>query len=325
MFEESWLEWAVFAAVVGIALLVDLLVANRGDREPRFRAALAWSCVWISTALAFNGFVYWRLGLEPAVNFFTAYLVEESLSIDNLFVFLAIFGYFRIPASYQRRVLFWGVLTAIILRGLFIFGGTMLLKYFHWMFYVFGLFLIFTAWKLLRSHDEEVDPGKNPLIRFAQKHFRFTSELHGHAFFVKEAGRWSATPLVLVLIAIEFTDVLFATDSVPAVLGISDDVFIIYSSNIFAILGLRSLYFVLAKLLVQIRFLNYGLAGVLAFIGLKMTLSDFFHVPVLASLGVIGGLLAVSVIASLVVAHRHPAPTPPQADGEAATPPPVLP
>lgn len=301
------LEWGVFSVLIIGMLFLDLFIFRKAseDKDHVFRQGVIWSIIWITLSLLFNVYVWVVNGGETAANFFTAYIVEKSLSVDNLFVFLAIFSYFGIPARFQHRVLFWGVLSALVLRGIFILGGTYLLSSFHWMFYVFGAFLVFTGIKLVFQQESGVDPEKNLAIRLARKYLPVHPELEGDRFFVVKEGRRLATPMAIVLIAIEFTDVLFATDSVPAVLGITEDLFVVYTSNIFAILGLRALYFVIAGMLSRIYYLNYGLAAVLCFIGLKMILSTFYHISVLISLGVIAGLLGLAVAASLVRARRR--------------------
>jgi tellurite resistance protein TerC len=293
------IEWVIFWVIVVGMLALDLWVFNRKAHEIKLREAAIWSVVWIALSLAFNVYVWIDHGSDDALKFFTAYLVEKSLSIDNLFVFLAIFNFFRIPLQHQHRVLFYGVVGALVMRGIFIYAGTALLERFEWMMYLFGAFLIYTGFKLGFDKGEPIDPSK--------KYLRTTHELHESKFFVRSDGVLLATPLFLVLLVVEFSDVLFAFDSVPAVLGISKDPFIVYSSNIFAILGLRALYFLLAGMLNRLRFLNIGLAAILGFIGLKMVVADLVHIPILLSLGVIAIVLMVSIIASLLAEKREKA------------------
>ncbi|MEW6045093.1 MAG: TerC family protein [Bacillota bacterium] len=297
---EAWL-WVPFTIMVVTALAVDLGIFNRKAHAPSTREAAIWSLVWIGLALAFNGLVYAWLGRERALEFLAGYLVEKSLSVDNLFVFLMIFAYFGVPAEYQHRVLFWGVLGAVIIRGLFVVTGAALLSTFHWVAYIFGAFLVYTGFKMAVQKERAVEPDQNPVFRTVRRFLPVVSEYRGQAFLVREQGRWLATPLFLVLAFVELTDVVFAVDSVPAVFGVTSDAFIVYTSNIFAILGLRALYFVLAGIMPAFRYLKYALSAVLAFVGVKMLLSDIYHVPVSASLGVIFGLLALAVGASILV------------------------
>lgn len=301
------LEWAVFWALVVGMLALDLVVFNRKAHEIKLREAAIWSVVWVALSLAFNAYVWIDHGGDDALKFFTAYLVEKSLSVDNLFVFLAIFNFFRIPLLHQHRVLFYGVVGALVMRGIFIYAGTALLSRFDWMMYLFGAFLIYTAFKLGFDKGEPIDPSKTLIMRIAKKYLRTTHELHGSKFFVRSNGLLLATPLFLVLLVVEFSDVLFAFDSVPAVLGISKDPFIVYSSNIFAILGLRALYFLIAGLLTRLRYLNIGLAAILGFIGVKMLINEHFHVPILLSLAMIAVILTISIVASLRATKREAA------------------
>lgn len=292
-------DWVVFAAVVLFALGFDRAVFGRGAHMS-FREASVRSIVTISIGLSFALFVYARHGADLAVTYLVAYIVEESLSVDNLFVFLVIFTYFGLTEKRQHRVLFWGIWGAIVMRGIFIVAGTALLARFHWMMYVFGAFLIWTGLKLAFRKEEEVNPEDNPAVKLARRYLRTTKDFEGDRFFVVKNGVRYATPLFLVLVVIELSDVLFAVDSVPAVLAISDNVFIIYTSNIMAILGLRSLYFVLSGMMNRFHYLGAGLSVILLFIGVKMVGSGFFKIPPAVSLGVIAGVLAVSVTASLL-------------------------
>jgi tellurite resistance protein TerC len=297
--------WWIFGVLVGTLLLLDLFVFHRKAHEIKFKEALAWTGFWVSLALLFNAFVYFRFGPQSAKEFLAGYLVEEALSVDNLFVFLVLFSYFRVPRPFQHRVLFWGILGALIMRGVFIYVGVEVVERFHWVLYVFGAFLVYTAWKLLRGGEAEADPEKNPIIGLFRRFVPMVNEYEGQRFLVQRDGKRFATPLLLVLVVIEATDVVFAVDSIPAIFILTRDPFIIYTSNIFAILGLRSLYFVLSGAMRQFHYLKYGLGLVLAFIGLKMLVSGFVHVGIGLSLSVIAILLGGSIGLSLL----KPAPT----------------
>jgi len=280
-------------------LVLDLTVFHRGAHTIQFREAMLWSAFWVSLAAAFAILVYFWRGKTPALDFTTGYLIEESLSVDNLFIFLLIFRYFNVPEEYQHKVLFWGIIGALVMRLLFIIAGVALINRFHWIIYIFGVFLVYTGVKLFRSSEAELHPENNPLLKFVRKIMPVTPNYVKGKFLVRENG-WCATPLLLVLIVIETTDVIFAADSIPAVLAITQDPFIVFTSNVFAILGLRSLYFALAGMMDLFHFLHYGLAVILSFIGVKMLLSHYYHLPTHVALGVVGGVLAISVVASLV-------------------------
>jgi tellurite resistance protein TerC len=290
--------WIGFVVLVVVLLTVDL-VLHRGKHGSSPKAAVAWSIAWVGAGLAFNGFVWWFLGAEAGQQFLSAYLLEKSLSVDNLFVFLIVFARLKIPADEQHRVLSWGVFGAIVTRGIFIALGAALLSRWHVLVYIFGGLLIVSGLRMLRKHDEEKD-GEGKLLGWLQRHLPITKERHGHAFVVKEGTRRVFTPLFLALITIELTDVVFAVDSVPAAFAVSDHPFIIYSSNVFAILGLRALFVVLARALKGLRYLNYGLAAVLVFAGAKMILGHWTHLPPLVSLAIITACIGTAVIASLV-------------------------
>jgi tellurite resistance protein TerC len=292
--------WALFGVIVIAMLALDLGVFHRKARAITVREAAMWSGVWISLALAFNVFVFYRFGSDRALEFFQAYIIEKALSVDNLFVFLAAFSYFAVPPALQHRVLFWGILGALITRGVFIGLGAALLATFHWVMYVFGAILILTAIKLLRGGDEEVHPERNPVLKIFRRFVPLTPEYHGTHFIVKKDGRWFATPLLLVLVVIEATDVVFAVDSIPAVFAVTRDVFIVYTSNIFAIFGLRALCFLVASLVRRLRYLQPALAAVLAFVGTKMIVADHFPISDLVSLAVVGGILALATVISLL-------------------------
>lgn len=296
---EHLLLWVVFNVFVLGILVLDLAVFHRKAHVVSLREALAWSCVWVSLALLFGLGIYLLRGGEKALEFITGYLIEWSLSVDNLFVFLVIFSYFAVPAIYQHRVLFWGILGALVLRALFIATGTALLSKFHWMIYVFGVFLIFTGIKLLFAGDEKIEPEKNPAVRLVRRFMKITPSFEGQRFFVRKDGMLWATPLFLVLVVVETTDVIFAVDSIPAIFAITLDPFIVYTSNVFAILGLRALFFLLAGVMGMFRFLKVGLSFVLCFVGVKMTIVDFYKIPIGISLGVVGTILLLSIVASL--------------------------
>ncbi len=298
--QVSPLDWAVFGAIVLGALALDRLVFGRPKAHVSFREAAIRSTFFVLVGLLFSIYVYIREDLDAAITYLVAYLVEESLSVDNLFVFLVLFTYFRVNEVQQQRVLVWGILGAIVMRGVFIVLGAALLHKFHWMIFVFGGFLLYTGAKLLVRKDEEVDPEDNFALKLARKYLRTTKEMHGDRFFVVQEGVRFATPLFLVLIVVEFTDVLFAVDSVPAVLAISDDIFVVYTSNVMAILGLRALYFVLSGMMSRFQYLGTGLALILIFIGAKMVGSPWLKIPSTISLIVIAVILSASVGVSLV-------------------------
>jgi tellurite resistance protein TerC len=294
------LQWGAFFALVAILLALDLGVFHRKERRTTLREALFWSVFWTILAFVFNYWIYYRFGHEAGLTFLTGYVIERSLSFDNIFVFIVIFNYFGVPAEHQHRVLFWGILGALVSRGVFIAMGTALLNQFAWMIYVFGAFLVYTGAKILLGKDTEVHPEQNPVLRLFQHFVPITTRYHGKRFFVREAGRMVATPLMLVLVVVEATDVVFAVDSIPAIFSITKDNFLIFTSNIFAILGLRALYFLLAGLMHKFRYLGVGLGLVLVFIGVKMLIHDWREIPTNWSLGIVLGILAVAMTASLL-------------------------
>lgn len=296
--------WVGFVAFVLAMLALDLGVFNRKSHAISMKEAGIWTAVWISLALVFNVVIYFWQGQTPALEFLTGYLIEKALSVDNLFVFALIFTMFAVPGKYQHRVLFWGVLGALIMRGIFIAAGAALLERFHWLIYVMGAFLIFTGIKLALQKETEIHPDRNPLVRLVSKVFPVTKDYHGESFFVRINGALAATPLFIVLLIVESTDVVFAVDSIPAIFAVTRDPFIVYTSNVFAILGLRSLYFLLAGALDKFHYLKPALAVILSFVGFKMLVSNFYKIPVGVSLGVIAALLIVAVVASLVRAKR---------------------
>lgn len=297
--------WAGFIIFILAMLALDLGVFHRRAHEVSTREALAWSLVWIALALLFNAGIYHWFGRERALEFFTGYLIEKALSVDNLFVFLVLFTYFAVPAALRHRVLFWGILGALVMRALFIVAGTALIAAFHWVLYLFGAFLVFTGLKLLAARDEGIEPERNPVLRLIRRVLPSVPEYHGARFVVRRAGRWFATPLLAVLVMIEATDIVFALDSIPAVFAITRDPFIVFTSNIFAVLGLRALFFFLAGMLGRFRYLKVGLGLVLAFVGVKMLLVDLVRVPIALSLGVIACLLGLSVAASMLLPERQ--------------------
>ncbi len=294
------IEWIVFAALVIGLLALDLGVFHRKAHEVGIKEALIWSAVWIAVALLFNLGVYFVNGKEHAVQFLAGYLLEKSLSVDNLFVFLLVFNYFHLPQKYQHEVLFWGIIGALVFRAIFIVCGIGLLHYFSWMIYVFGAVLVWTGLKLAVEKDKKVEPEKNVFVRIFKRFFPMTQDYHGGKFFVRLNGVLTATPLIVILIVIESTDIVFAVDSIPAILAISRDPFIVYTSNVFAILGLRALYFALAQLMKLFHYLHYGLSLILVLIGIKMIISHFVHIPTVATLGTILGVLTLSIIASTI-------------------------
>lgn len=280
-------------------LALDLGVFHRPGHAVKFREAVAWSLVWIALALSFAVLVYFWHGRTESLEFITGYVIELSLSVDNLFVFLLIFRYFKVPAVNQHKVLFWGILGALAMRGIFILVGVTLIARFHWIIYLFGAFLVYSGGKLMFAHDEGIEPEKNPVLRLFRRCMPVTQEFKGDKFLVRSPGLM-ATPLLVVLVVVETTDLLFATDSIPAVLAITLNGFIVYTSNAFAILGLRSMYFALAGMMEVFHYLHYGLSVVLMFIGAKMLVSNFYKIPTGVALTVVGSVLLVSVLASLV-------------------------
>ena len=292
--------WVCFIGFVLFMLVLDLGVFHRKSHEIKIKEALIWSAVWISLALIFNYGIYVFLGKEKAIEFLTGYIVEKSLSVDNLFVFIMLFTYFKVDVKHQHKVLFWGILGALVMRAIFIFAGVALINKFHWIIYILGALLIFTGIKMLFHKEENIDPDRNPFVKLFKKIFPVTEKEHGDKFFVRLNGRTVATPLFIVLLMVEFTDLIFAVDSIPAILAITNDTFIIFSSNVFAILGLRALYFALAGITKYFYYLKYGLSAILVFVGIKMTIVDFYKVPIVSSLLVISGILIISVVVSVL-------------------------
>lgn len=300
-----WL-WAGFGALVLTVLSIDLGVFHRRAHEVGPREAAAWSAFWIALSLIFNLGVFLWIGRDSGLAFLTGYLMEKALSLDNIFVWLVIFSDFAVPSSYQHRVLFYGILGALLLRAAFIATGVTLLNTFHWMVYGFGVFLIITGIRIALRKDREIQPSQNWAFRLISRLVPITESYEGQRFFVRRDGRWLATPLILVLLIVETTDLVFALDSVPAILSITRDPFIVYTSNVFAILGLRALFFLLNDFLHRLRYLRVGLALVLGLVGIKMLISDFYHVPIFWSLAAITGILGLTVVASYLATRGSP-------------------
>ncbi len=297
--------WIGFHIFIFIMLALDLGVFHKKAHKVPVKEAVIWTFVWISLALLFNGFVLYEFGKTKALEFLTGYVIEYSLSVDNIFVFIMIFTYFGVKDKYQHEVLFWGIIGALVMRAIFIFAGVALINRFHWIVVIFGSFLVFTGIRMLFQKEAEVDPDKNAIVKFFRKFIPITNTEHHGRFFIRENNRLYATPLFLVLLVIESSDLIFAVDSIPAILAISKDTFIVYTSNIFAILGLRSLYFAIAGVMGYFRFLKIGLAFVLTFVGIKM-LAAFFHfeIPILYSLATIISILLISILASVFIKKR---------------------
>jgi tellurite resistance protein TerC len=288
-----------FTAFVLGTLALDLGVFHKEAHVVQPKEAGMWVGIWMTLAMVFAGIIYFWKGQDDALLFVTGYLIEQSLSADNIFVIVMIFGYFKIPDRYQHRVLFWGILGALVMRGAFIGMGAVLIQRFNWILYIFGAFLVFTGIRMVMKQDEEFDAESNIVMRVARRFLRVTSQYHGQSFFTKENGFTVATPLFLVLLLVEFTDLVFAVDSIPAIFGITSDPFLVYTSNVFAILGLRSMYFLLAGVVHKFVYLKYGLAAILTFVGVKMLIVKFYHVPVWMSLGFIISALTVTILLSL--------------------------
>lgn len=296
----GWQGWVIFNVAVVLMLIIDLGVFHRESKSTTVRAALGWTVVWIAISLAFNKWIFYAYGKQKGMEFLAGYILEKSLSVDNLFVFLLIFGYFKVPAKLQHRVLYFGIVGALLLRGIFIYVGAALVHELHWILYVFGVFLVFSGIKLLFIKDDDEQNPENVVVRWLKKRLRVTEEFEGEHFFVRREGLLYATPLFMVLVAVETSDVLFAVDSIPAIFGVTEDPFIIYTSNVMAILGLRALYFALAGLLEYFHYLNYGLSFVLIFIGLKMLGENYISLTIGIELSVIAGLLGLSILCSVL-------------------------
>jgi tellurite resistance protein TerC len=304
MIITNWV-WVGFIAFVVLMLIVDLGLFHRKSHEVKIKEALIWTVIWIMLALVFDYGVYLLMGKEKALEFLAGYLIEKSLSIDNLFIFILLFTFFDVKPKYQHKVLFWGILGALVMRAIFIFAGVALIAKFHWIIYLFGGFLIFTGVKMLVQKEEKIDPDKNPLVKIFKKFFPVTDEPHEGRFFVKINKKTFATSLFVVLLVVEFTDLIFAVDSIPAILAISHDSFIIFTSNVFAILGLRALYFALAGITKYFHYLKYGLSAILVFVGIKMVISGYYHFPTLYSLLTILGILVICIVMSLIFPQKE--------------------
>jgi tellurite resistance protein TerC len=293
------LFWILFNAFVVAMLVLDLGVFHRRSHTVKFREAMIWSTVWVALAVIFAVVIYFWHGRASSLEFVTGYVIELSLSVDNLFVFLLIFRYFQVPPGHQHKVLFWGILGALVMRAIFIAAGVGLIQRFHWIVYVFGAFLVYSGLKLLRQGEAEIHPESNPILRLFRRWVPVTKDYEGNKFFVRRTGLF-ATPLLVVLLVVETTDLLFAVDSIPAILAITRDAFIVYTSNVFAILGLRSMYFALAGMMEMFRYLHYGLSLVLMFVGSKMLLSHYYEIPTVIALSAVASILLLSVAASLL-------------------------
>lgn len=297
--EINYWFWIIFNLFVLMMLALDLGVFHRNLHVVKVREALIWTGIWIFLAMSFNVLIYLNFGETKALEFFTGYLIEKALSVDNIFVFILIFTYFQVPPQYQHKVLFWGIIGALIMRVIFIFAGVALLEKFHWTIYIFGGFLIYTGIKMLTQKDKKIEPDKNPVVKWFKRFVPTTNEMHGDNFFVRINNKTFATPLFVVLIMIEISDLIFAVDSIPAILAVTQDHFIVYTSNVFAILGLRSLYFALANIIERFKYLAVGLALILVFVGIKMVVVDFYKIPIYSSLFIIIFILLGSVLFSL--------------------------
>jgi tellurite resistance protein TerC len=330
--DQLWL-WIGFNAFVIVMLAIDLGVFHREAHEVSMKEAGAWSAIWVALALAFNYGVYHFMGPQAGLEFLTGYLIEKALSVDNIFVFVLIFSYFSVPPRYQHRVLFWGILGALLMRGAMIAAGAVLITEFHWIIYVFGAFLVVTGIRMATQTEHAIDPERNPVIRLVRRLVPVSTEYHGQRFWVRaEAGgrlRLVATPLFVVLVLVETTDLIFAVDSIPAIFAITQDPFIVYTSNVFAILGLRALYFLLAGVIHRFHYLKLGLSAVLVFVGVKMLLAEVYKVPIGVSLGIIGLVLATAIVASLAFPKEvaaqapsvHPAEGPSEPETQDRSPP----
>ncbi len=298
--ETSLVIWGAFVLFVLLVLALDLGVFNKKSHTIGFKESMIWSAVWISLALIFNAIIYYWRGPSDAMLFFTGYVIEKSLSVDNLFVFLLIFGYFKIPNQYQHKVLFYGILGALVMRAFFIWAGIAILERFSWVIYFFGAFLVYSGIKMLAPHSDDHDLEKSWVITWTRKVFPTTPDFHDDKFFVRANGVMHITPLFITLIFVEFSDLVFAIDSIPAIIGITNDPFLVFTSNVFAILGLRALYFALKGFADSFHYLKYGLSVILMFIGVKMLIVKFYHMPVIVTMAVIFGVLTISIVASII-------------------------
>jgi tellurite resistance protein TerC len=298
-------EWLAFFAIIGFMLVLDLGVFHKKSHKVSIKESLAWTGVWISLAMLFNAWIYYKMGHQKGMEFLTGYIIEKALSVDNIFVISLIFTYFRVPAQYQHRVLFWGVLGALFFRIIFIYAGVALISKFNWMIYVFGVFLVYTGIKMLKDEEKHIEIEANPMIKFVKRFWKISPNFDGENFRTTVNGVKHFTPLFLVLIMIETTDIIFAVDSIPAILAITPDPYIVFTSNVFAILGLRSLYFALNGIMEMFEYINYALSGILVFVGIKMIVAGWYHIPTIISISVILGLLISSVVASIYFPRKH--------------------
>ena len=305
MLHPDWSWWLGFNLFVILMVFLDMKIFHKEDKEVTVKNALIWTIIWICMAIVFNVWIYFSMGSDSAMKFLAGYIIEKSLSVDNLFVFLMIFSYFGVPGKYQQRVLSIGIIIAMLLRAIFILGGIALVTRFEWLFYVLGIFLVYIGVKMFFEVDKDEDPSKNPIVKFFTKYLKVKQGYSGHNFTVKENGKTVFTQLFLVLMVINVTDVIFAIDSVPAILAISNDPFIVYTSNIFAILGLRALYFALAGVMKMFHYLKYGLAFILSFVGVKMLVAHYYKINIEVSLGIIAGVLLISILASIIRTKIH--------------------
>lgn len=304
MAENSTL-WLAFGGIMALMFAIDMGIFNRKSHEIRFREALGWTVIWVLLAIAFNIWIYFEMGPTKALEFFTAYLIEESLSVDNLFVFIMIFSYFHISRTHQPKILKWGIIGALIMRAIFIFAGIGLIERFHWMLYIFGVILVVTGFKMAFGKEDTIEPEKNLLVRIVRRFMPITRRIRGDKFFIRKQGITAATPLFLTLLVVESSDLIFAIDSIPAVISVTRDPFIVYTSNVFAIMGLRSLYYLLANVMEMFVYLKLGISFILAFVGVKMLLVDIWHIPIHFSLGVIVGALAIAILTSVTIGKHH--------------------
>ena len=315
---DTILPWVGFNIFVLAMLAVDLGVFHKEAHQVSIKEAAIWSVVWITLALIFNFGIYYFMGAQAGLEFLTGYLIEKALSVDNIFVFVLVFSYFRVPAQYQHRVLFWGILGALVMRGAMIGAGAYLIHQFHWIIYIFGAFLVFTGIRMATQTEHEIEPEANPVIRLVRRLMPVTNVYHGQNFFVKDTigskVRTVATPLFVVLVLVETTDLIFAVDSIPAIFAVTQDPVLVYTSNVFAILGLRALYFLLAGVINKFHYLKLGLSVVLVFVGVKMLLTDIYKIPIALSLGIIAAVLAVSIVGSLLFPKSAEAHTPVEHD-----------
>lgn len=302
---HSWTWWIGFHVLILILVALDLGVLHRKSHVISIREALIWSMGWIFISLMFNVVVYFRFGYDSALEFLTGYLIEKSLSVDNIFVFAIVFNYFGVSSQYQHKVLYWGIIGALVMRGALIALGTALISNFHWVIYIFGAFLVYTGIKMAVQKGVSVHPERNPVVNLAKKFMPITKEYHGNNFVVNIEGKRYFTPLIVVLMVVEVTDLAFAVDSIPAIFAITHDSFIVYTSNVFAILGLRALYFALSGILELFHYLKYGLGMVLSFVGTKMLISEIYDIPILIALGVVAAILTISIVVSILKPAPH--------------------